>query len=134
MTAILGLNHLTLAVSNLPRSLEFYRDILGATITAQWDMGAYLDLGGIWLCLALGPVSPRQDYSHIAFSCNSEDFDKLRNYIRTSCTEWKTNRSEGASLYFLDPDGHQLELHLGDMDSRLAHYRQHPELGVIVYD
>ncbi|WP_159065009.1 hypothetical protein [Thaumasiovibrio subtropicus] len=31
------------------------------------------------------------------------------------------NRSEGQSLYLLDPDGHKLELHVGDLNSRLAH-------------
>ena len=134
MTVIQGLNHVTLSVSDLPRSLKFYQDMLGAAVTAQWDMGAYLDLGGIWLCLALGPVSPRKDYSHIALSCKLGSFDKLCQQIRTCCTEWKTNHSEGVSLYFLDPDGHRLELHLGDMHSRLAHYRRHPELGVIVRD
>lgn len=133
MTVIQGLNHVTLAVSDLPRSLKFYQDVLGASVTARWDTGAYLDLGGIWLCLAFGPVSSKQDYSHIALSCKSEDFDALCRQIRTSCSEWRPNHSEGASLYFLDPDGHQLELHLGDMHSRLAHYRKHPDLGITVY-
>ena len=35
-----GLNHLTLAVSDLPRSLAFYRDVLNLRVEATWDAGA----------------------------------------------------------------------------------------------
>ena len=40
-----GLNHLTLAVSDLDRSFEFYRHLLGFTPHARWQGGAYLSLG-----------------------------------------------------------------------------------------
>ncbi|MFB9570701.1 hypothetical protein ACFFRS_27370, partial [Saccharopolyspora hordei] len=46
---------------------------------------------------------------------------------------WKANRSEGASLYILDPDGHKLELHLGDLASRLAHFRQNAPKDMTVF-
>jgi hypothetical protein len=39
---------------------------------------------------------------------------------------WQENRSEGASLYFLDPDGHKLEIHAGDWQTRLAAMKQDP--------
>ncbi|HBP6801995.1 LysR family transcriptional regulator [Pseudomonas aeruginosa] len=43
---------------------------------------------------------------------------------------WKQNRSEGDSFYFLDPDGHRLEAHVGDLRSRLAACRQAPYAGM----
>ena len=46
---------------------------------------------------------------------------------------WKHNRSEGASLYMLDPDGHTLEIHLGTLESRLAHYRATRPDGIQVF-
>lgn len=37
---------------------------------------------------------------------------------------------EGASFYFLDPDGHKLEVHVGDLQSRLATCRHKPYPGM----
>ncbi|QFS82685.1 Glutathione transferase FosA [Roseivivax sp. THAF40] len=130
---ITGLNHLTLAVSDLDRSVAFYRDILGGTPRAASDGMTYMSLGALWLCLeASDEVRPARGGTHYAFSASGSAFEALARRIRGAAPIWKENRSEGASVYFLDPDGHRLELHDGDLDSRLAHYRAHPEKGVAV--
>lgn len=134
MARVSGLNHVTLAVSDLDRSLAFYRDLLGMALRARWPEGAYLEAGSLWLCLALGPVSRREDYTHLAFDVAPGDFDALGAAVRAAAPVWRENRSEGASLYALDPDGHRLELHVGSLRSRLAHYRARPEGGVTVFD
>jgi len=134
---ITGLNHITLAVTDLNRSLAFYRDSLGCAVRAIWADGAYLEAGNLWLCLSRDDdmrSTPRPDYTHIAFSIAEEDFAALSERLKAECTIWKDNRSEGASIYFLDPDGHRLELHLGTLQTRLTHYLAHPEKGVQVFD
>jgi hypothetical protein len=93
-----GLNHLTLAVSDLERAWQFYTAVLGAKPEARWAAGGYLTLGGLWLCLS------------------------------------RDNRSEGESFYFLDPDGHQLELHVGSLASRLAACRIRPYQDMQFFD
>ena len=132
---ITGVNHFTLAVSDLSRSVRFYIDILGAHLRADWSSGAYLELGELWLCLVQSaePVIPRSDYTHLALSCEPTHFLTFSTRISEAATLWQDNVSEGASLYFLDPDGHKLELHHGNLNSRLAHYRAHPEKGVQLY-
>ena len=130
---ITAINHLTLAVSDIEQSCHFYCDLLGATLRAEWPRGAYLDLGGHWLALELAEhVTPRSDDSHIAFSVS--DFDAFVEHLRPHVAEWKVNTSEGASFYFLDPDCHKLELHSGDLETRLAHYRADPESPVRILD
>lgn len=121
---ITGLNHITLSISNLERSLAMYRDVLGCTVAKLTARGAYLEAGDLWLALEVDPdvrSGPLPEYSHIAFSVAAEDFETLEARIQESGAEiFKENVSEGASLYFVDPDGHKLEIHVGDLASRLA--------------
>lgn len=132
-----GLNHLTLAVSDLPRSLAFYHSLLQLRLEATWDAGAYLSLPGLWLCLSLDPQRQAPavaDYTHYAFGVGAADFAALvQRLCEARVPEWRDNRSEGASFYFLDPDGHRLEVHVGDLASRLRACREHPYAGMRFY-
>jgi catechol 2,3-dioxygenase-like lactoylglutathione lyase family enzyme len=132
-----GLNHLTLAVTDLPRSVSFYHDLLQLRLDATWDHGAYLSLPGLWLCLSLDPLrpsAPAAEYTHAAFTVGASDFTALVQRLRAAgVVEWRDNRSEGASFYFLDPDGHKLEAHVGDLASRLQACRAKPYAGMQFY-
>jgi catechol 2,3-dioxygenase-like lactoylglutathione lyase family enzyme len=132
MFVLRGLNHLTIAVSNLEQSLLFYNGLLGMQAHVRWDKGAYLSLGDLWLCLFCDEVSPAKDYSHIALDIAEEDFPAFAAKLRQAgVKEWKQNKSEGYSLYVLDPDGHQLEVHSGDLQSRLDSLKDQPYSGLI---
>ncbi len=127
-----GLNHITIAVSNLDISFDFYVELLGFQPHVRWDSGAYLSLGDLWLCLSCDTATPSQDYSHIALGCAAENFVAILTRLRSApIKEWKQNTSEGESLYFLDPDGQKLEIHCGDLKSRLASLRTTPYKGLI---
>ncbi len=131
-----GLNHVTLAVVDLPRALGLYQGVLGARLRARWTRGAYLELGGTWLCLeSANATPPRRDDSHLAFSVHAADLPGLTAALQAiGCRTWKENRSEGASFYFEDHDGHKLELHAGDLASRLRACREDPYDGMVLFD
>ncbi|MXQ09304.1 glutathione transferase [Alphaproteobacteria bacterium GH1-50] len=134
MTRVSGVNHVTLSVTDLDRSVAFYRDRLGARLRCLWPRGAYFELEQLWLCLeAADHVSVRGDDSHIAFSVGAQDFDAAVDRLGDAPV-WKENRSEGRSHYFRDPDGHKLELHVGGIADRLAHYRQRTPEGMRFFD
>ncbi|MCA1245384.1 fosfomycin resistance glutathione transferase [Massilia sp. MS-15] len=133
-----ALNHLTLAVSDVERSFGFYVGLLGFKPAARWDTGAYLTLGDLWLCVSLDRSrrsSAQPDYTHYAFAIAPHDFTPFRTrLLEAGVIEWKRNSSEGDSFYFLDPDGHQLEAHVGNLASRLATCRDRPYAGMRFFD
>lgn len=121
-----GLNHITLTILDIENSLNFYID-LGFTAHVKWETGAYLSLGELWLCLNRGSVDENHDYSHFAFSVDESNFQAMIDLVsKLQCTQWKQNASEGESIYILDPDGHKLEIHTGDLASRLSSLETKP--------
>jgi catechol 2,3-dioxygenase-like lactoylglutathione lyase family enzyme len=127
---ITGLNHLTLSVRDAKRAFEFYTQVLGLKPVAKWPTGAYLLAGDLWIALVQDQhVRPAKlpEYTHIAFSVSPQDFSALCARITASDAElWQENRTEGASLYFTDPDGHKLEIHASDLAARLKSAREKP--------
>src|ERR1041385_8671123 len=123
---ITGLNHLTFSVSDLERSIVFYTGLLGVLVRMRGPSSAYLEAGTLWLALVLGPVVRRnstQEYSHAAFSVAASEMPLLVAVLTTAGVRRWQESDRPDSFYFLDPDGHKLELHSGDLESRL---RSHP--------
>lgn len=131
---IKSLNHITLAVCDIEESFAFYRDILDCQPIAKWPAGAYLLIGDIWLALVEDEharSTPPPDYSHLAFTISAEQFKLFQaRFIAKKVTMWQDNWTEGNSLYFCDPNGHKLELHVGDLASRLKSAKANPWPGL----
>ena len=135
---ISGINHITLSVRNLETSFDFYTRVLGLRPVARWYKGAYLEAGSHWVCLNVDlDVRSRclPEYTHTAFTVSSDDFpllvDRLQR-IGTVC--WQENRSPGDSHYFLDPDGHKLEIHTSTLADRIRAMKQTPPKDLILFE
>lgn len=127
---ITGINHITISVSDVGRSFAFYTDTLGLRAVARWSTGAYLQAGPTWVALVQErgvAHAVRPDYSHIALTVPPKSFQSAAAALDAAgAPSWKGNTSEGESRYFLDPDGHKLEIHATDLEDRLASMRRHP--------
>ncbi|MEN1760402.1 VOC family protein [Anoxynatronum sibiricum] len=123
-----GINHITFAITDLERSLDFYVNLLGLRIVGKWDEGAYLLAGNQWIALNVDKervAEPRGDNTHISFNVLSSDFQRLKEKLESAGVKsFKENSSEGESFYFLDPDGHKLELHYNTLEDRLKWARE----------
>jgi 2-polyprenyl-3-methyl-5-hydroxy-6-metoxy-1,4-benzoquinol methylase/catechol 2,3-dioxygenase-like lactoylglutathione lyase family enzyme len=123
---ITGCNHITLSTANLEQSCNFYKDILGFQPLCCWDKGAYFLVGELWVCLNYDSACmPSKDLTHVAFTVDEPNFHKLADKIRQSGAKiYQDNSSEGLSLYFLDPAGHKIEIHVGNYQTRINSKRQ----------
>ncbi len=125
-----GFSHVTIRVSNLERSLDFYCGFLGMTLKHKGRTDAYLEWGNAWVCLLERPVaeadrearSRQPGVDHVAFHIREEDFPEAAEKIRRSDTvvvRGPVRRGKGWSINFLDPDGTELELHTSNLQERL---------------
>jgi catechol 2,3-dioxygenase-like lactoylglutathione lyase family enzyme len=120
--SITGLNHITFSVAGLDRSLRFYCELLGFSIRMRTPSSAYLEAGTFWLALVLDSNvrgGPPPEYSHIALSIASSGLSGMVRKLKDAGVACWQESERGDSFYFLDPDGHKLELHSGDLHGRL---------------
>lgn len=122
MNTISGLNHLTLSVRDLDRSITFYSELLGFSVRMRGERSAYLEAGTLWLALVLDPhvrSAALLEYSHAAFTIAAADLPIVTQRLRSAGVQSWQETDRPDSFYFLDPDGHKLELHAGDLQTRL---------------
>ncbi len=131
---ITGINHITLAVKNIEESFKFYQEVLGFKPIAKWQKGAYFLAGNLWFCLIQDEhikESLQREYTHIAFTVSEPDFEEISARIKGSQAQiWQDNTSEGASVYFTDPNHHKLEIHASDLATRIKTAKENPWEGL----
>jgi catechol 2,3-dioxygenase-like lactoylglutathione lyase family enzyme len=123
-----GINHFALNVRNMDPALEFYNGVLGfPVITKTQTRGGLkhveVDAGNVAIALFESPdldlttaqkAMTDDGYLHFAFTGSYDRYDATLQALKEGGVvmdgkprDW----GEGVSIYFADPDGHQIEIH-----------------------
>lgn len=117
-----GIDHVALNAGDQARSIEWYQDVLGLERRYQeaWgDEPAVLCAGET--CIALfsepkpqAPASPQPDpvgLRHIAFRVDRRNFERAQTELRGRAIAFDfSDHGIAHSIYFADPDEHEIEL------------------------
>jgi catechol 2,3-dioxygenase-like lactoylglutathione lyase family enzyme len=100
------LNHVTLKVSNLERSREFYQQLFGLPVTKQTDDGYNLGLEdsflGIYKTETVG-------LDHICVGIAEFEFDPVMEKLK-QCPDSLKPTYRGRRIFLQDPDGFRVQL------------------------
>ena len=130
MLRVEGLDHVALTVRDVARSVAWYRDVLGLERRYEEVWGDYpAVVGAGTTSLALFPASVPDpappvgrdvlSVRHIAFRVDRATFDRARGDLAArGLAPTFQDHAAAHSLYFTDPDGHQLELTTYDVPGR----------------
>jgi|SRR5438309_7827039 len=122
-----GIDHVALAVRDLERSASWYVDVLGfeRLYEEMWD-GIPTFIGKGNTAIALFPAdsnarpmsSARRDIRmlHLAFRANRDGFLAAQEELKRHGIEFEfQDHAISHSIYFRDPDGHELEITTYDL-------------------
>ena len=127
MPRLEGLDHVALAVSDVRASATWYCEVLGLERLheTEWgDFPAMVGTGGTMI--ALFPVKgvepkppPGKDVlamRHVAFRADAANFASARGELTERGIEFEfQDHTLSHSIYFVDPDGHELEITTYDL-------------------
>ena len=125
MSFIKGICHFGLSVSDLDTSVRFYTDVLGLEMSERREQDAFFPIGSDVLALIQYPwdvvrfdeeMRPQhfgKAFTHFGLSADSVgavfEFQEHLKAHGVKVVKEAYERWDGASLYFLDPNGYTLE-------------------------
>jgi catechol 2,3-dioxygenase-like lactoylglutathione lyase family enzyme len=122
MFSVEGIDHIALAVSDVERSVAWYKEVLGLERRYEEAWGSYPAMVGVGTTsIALFPVdgtevkpSPGRNVlamRHFAFRADRANFDRARRELsQRGIPLEQQHHGVSESIYFRDPDGHEVEI------------------------
>ncbi len=105
------LNHVTLFVSSVERSVAFYQDLLGMPVMSRQDNGINLAAGESFVGIYSSGDAARPHINHFCLGVERFDADEAIQACAAHGVEGRIRmRGEVKELYFADPDGISVQL------------------------
>ena len=115
MTQIRNIAFIMLGATDVDRSVSFYCNTLGLTLSGRFDDFAFLDTGSVTLVVS-GELARSGSAQHegceVVFAVDSvrNAYDALRERV-TFLNEPRPVNAQNWAVNFQDPDGHSLSLY-----------------------
>jgi len=126
MNYIKGICHFGLSVADLEQSIRFYTDVLGLEVSERREKDAFLHVGDDAVLALLQypggeerfdaemrPEKRGKAFTHFGLTAESTaavfEFQEHLKNCGVSIIKEAYERWDGASLYFMDPNGYTLE-------------------------
>jgi catechol 2,3-dioxygenase-like lactoylglutathione lyase family enzyme len=124
-----GIDHFALNVKDMNRAEHFYSDLLGFEVVTRTSTKAglkhiELDAGNVFIALFESPELDLENaqktmtddgYLHFAFAADKDQAPEIIQSLKDNGVRFDgetRNHPGGDSVYFYDPDGHVIEIHV----------------------
>ena len=123
-----GIDHLALAVRDVERSAQWYVEVLGFERRHEgiWNgVPTFIGKGNTAIALfpirsdpkLISPSRPGIRMLHLAFRCDHKNFLVAQRELKERGIKFEFQDHEiSHSIYFHDPDGHELEITTYELD------------------
>ncbi len=113
---IRGIDYVFYNITDLKKSLDFYRDILGLKVTKENESWAELDLGNLTLAIGAYGAStdPNAKKNSVSAALAVDDLKKGLEYLKSKNVKVTQDLFESDPCFMaiiLDPDNNEIILH-----------------------
>jgi catechol 2,3-dioxygenase-like lactoylglutathione lyase family enzyme len=113
--AVTSMNHVTVFVPNVQKSVEFYQGLFGMPILTKQDAGINLSTGSGFYGIYPAPATATGgSINHVCFGMDNFDADAVLKQLTERGIKGNIRlRGDTKELYFTDPDGIRVQLQDG---------------------
>ena len=110
--AVRSMNHVSIFVPSVQKSVEFYQNLFGLPLLTKQDAGINLSTGAGFLGIYPAPASATTgSINHLCFGMETFDADAvLKQLVDRGIKASIRMRGDTKELYFTDPDGIRVQL------------------------
>jgi catechol 2,3-dioxygenase-like lactoylglutathione lyase family enzyme len=109
--AVKTMNHVTVFVPNVQKSVDFYQGLFGMPILTKQDAGINLSTGSGFYGIYPAPNATTGSVNHVCFGMEIFDADAVLKQLTDRGIKGNIRlRGDTKELYFTDPDGIRVQL------------------------
>jgi catechol 2,3-dioxygenase-like lactoylglutathione lyase family enzyme len=110
--AVKSMNHVTVFVPNVQKSVEFYQGLFGMPVLTKQDAGINLSTGSGFYGIYPAPATATGgSINHVCFGMENFDADAVLKQLTDRGVKGNIRlRGDTKELYFTDPDGIRVQL------------------------